>query len=303
MTQEEYRAAKRLKEPETPQAPDLGAQPETPPAEELSMGYEEHLQSSEKNQQPEGDLSPEIPQEKTPEQRAQEDAAEYRRKYQESEGKVGLLQQQMNFTQQQLFDLQQRNKPQPQVPQQEEIPEFEDPKDTIRWIQADNAKQRKADLDALEQRFEQKSLKAEREQAAGRIINSYVDMGNPASVLHQQFTQDCCQRGIDPQTADPFTLESVAAIAAQKCGVLPQNIQQNPQVGQPLQQTRPAIPGIQRPAGPKPVDSLPQLSQRQLNWSKQLGRDPKKVQQFMKTNEAKYVRSDGTPLYGKGNQS
>jgi hypothetical protein len=146
----------------------------------------------------------------------------------------------MNFTQQQLRDLQdQRREPAQQAPQQEEIPEFEDPKDTIRWMQAENAKQRKVEMDVLRAEFKETNLKTDREQAAGRVIGSYPDMNNIESALHQQFTQDCYQQGINPQTAAPFQLEAIAAMAAAKCGILPQNI------------------GRQQPNNPLPQGSQP----------------------------------------------
>ena len=219
MTDLEPYKAQNTGEPGTPQAPEMGAPPETPPVE---------------------GTPPETSPEKTPEQLAKEGEAEYRRKYQESEGKVGLLQQQMNFTQQQLTQLQQAQiQPKSAAQQIEEMPEFEDPQQALKWIREDNARQRKIEMDSLRNEFKETTLKSERERVAERVIGSYPALSDQSSPLYQQFTQKCYQRGINPQTADPFTLESVAAISAQELGILPQNTQQSRQPNNPLPQGRP----------------------------------------------------------------
>jgi len=297
---EEFRALKEGTEQGTPQAPQRAVEPETPPVENQDPppipGVAEIPQVPEGGQEPVQEPIQQVPQGIPPEN----EAAMYRRKYQESEGKNGLLQQQLQFQQQQIQTvLQQQAPPQVTQPQDSEMPEFEDPQLALEWIRKDNARQRKADIDALRSEFKETTLKTEREKAAGRIFGLYPQMNDNTSLLHQQFTSECYTRGINPQTADPYILEATAAIAAQKCGILPENVQQNTAPNAPLPTTRPPIPSIQRIAPPAPQQPTYTLSARQASWADTLNLDPDKVTAFMKNNATKYVRADGTPLYGR----
>lgn len=298
MIQEEYRAIKEGKEPGTPQAPQRAVEPETPPVE-----------NQDPPQVPEGDIAPQIPeggqepiQQEPPGIPPENEAAMYRRKYQEADGRIGLLQQQLQLQQQQLQTILQQSQAQTQATQaqEERMPEFEDPQQALQWIREDNARQRKTEIDALRSEFKETTLKTEREQAAGRIISSYPDMKNASSLLYQQFASDCAQKGINPQTADPLTLEPLAAFSAAKCGVLPQSVQPNISPRQPLQTARPnQFPGIQKMPPPAPPQPVYNLTSNQSRWCEITGRDPSKLTSFMKDNATKYVKADGTPLYGR----
>lgn len=276
---EEYRAQNQ-EEQGTPQAP-LEAGPETSPVKDGSL--------------PDGDQPPVLPQ-KSPEQRAQEEAAEFRRKYQESEGKVGLLQQQMQFTQQQLQTLMQQQTRQA-PPQEEQMPEFEDPQQALKWMHEDLTKKHKAEVAALKKEFEQTQRKTEAQQVAQRVVDAYPDIMDQTSQLHLQFKQECYQRGVDPNNPDPFTLEAASAIAAAKVGVLPRNVRQL--TGNSLPKGNPPLPwnGERIPQG-KPKDTVVQLTSAQIENCRRFGTPvdgPNGLKEFIKRKNYRFA--DGRPVY------
>lgn len=294
MTQEEYRALKEGKEPETPQAPEMDViDPET----STDLNQEPPQLSQQKNDG--GDPIQPPPQQVKP---VENEMAEYRRKYQESEGKIGLLQQQLDWQNKQMQTLQQQMQvPVNTQPQEEAIPEFEDPKDLARWLDQKYERKFEQQKASFIEQVKMSQQQQVAQQTAQRIIDAYPDMNDSSSPLYQQFARECYQRGIDPNNPDPFTLEAASAIAAAKVGVLPKSFsQQTPNLPQPSRPNQ--FPGIQRMAPPAPPQPAYNLSARQQRWAEALSIDPSKVTSFMKKNASKYVKADGTPLYGRRSQ-